>query len=334
MGPPPVRPDAGQPALRHLVRRDAPTVVSGWLDGDERGVREYAHGADTPAARELAAEIGSLTKTFTAVLFADMCVRGEVSLDAPLTRFVPGAPPGVTLEHLATHTSRLPRIPRQLLPDLLRSPRDPYARFDVGRLEAAARGRRIRRGLGRRFAYSNLGYALLGLALSRAASAPYEELVEERICRPLGLDRTMFTPPVNRSRRMTPHRRVGAPVPPWHLAAMAPAGGLWSTVDDVLTWLRALVHLDDTPLGAAIALACRPRVEVTPGRLAVGLGWFVDAAGETPVAFHNGGTGGFSSFGGVNHTRRTTVALIATGRVAGNLTEAGIAALREGGHQL
>ena len=95
--------------------------------------------AGTPIAKDTEFEIGSVTKTFTSLLLADMVVRGEASLDDAVTRHLPtakglardGKP--VTLAQLATHTSGLPPMPRNFRPA---NRADPYADYDGGKLVA------------------------------------------------------------------------------------------------------------------------------------------------------------------------------------------------------
>jgi CubicO group peptidase (beta-lactamase class C family) len=266
------------------------------------------HRGQLPDGPRSIFEIGSVTKTFTATLLADMAREGLVALDDPVNRYLPegahvparGRP--ITLEDLASHRSGLPRLPRGAVPPALwRDRRDPYARWHAERLEAAIPRSRPRREPERKVVYSNYGAGLLGHALALRAGTSYERLVLERICRPLGLEDTWITPPHAASPRLaTGHNRRGRAVPPWRLAALAGAGGLRSTAADLLTYLRLHEPGSSHPLSAAAAETRRPRIR--RGDLSIGLGWLSLAPRRglrRRVFVHEGGTGGFRSFAGL-----------------------------------
>jgi Beta-lactamase len=162
----------GQSSARHIgivvgVRADGESAV--W------------HRGRLPDGARSILEIGSITKVFTTTLLADLAREGLVSLDDPVQQHLP---PGVrmprhgreiTLEDLATHRSGLPRLPRGLLvPALTRERRDPYAKLDAARLQAAIASSRPRREPGRRPVYSNYGMGLLGYLLAQRARTTYE----------------------------------------------------------------------------------------------------------------------------------------------------------------
>ncbi|MGH3173846.1 MAG: serine hydrolase domain-containing protein, partial [Streptosporangiaceae bacterium] len=218
--------DGAVPSLAWAVVRDGDKAVGGF-------------GGAGP---ETSFQIGSVTKVFTALVLADMAERGEVHLSDPAARYLPGrVTVGPTLADLATHTSGLPRLPRGLLPSALLHPGDPYARYPAGGLVRDAR-RALRAAppagsAQRPYVYSNFGFGLLGYLLGQAAGTPYETLVTTRICAPLGLPGTAFTPPAPPWTAQG-HRR-GRPVRDWRLSAMAGAGGLYSTAADLARFLYA-----------------------------------------------------------------------------------------------
>lgn len=243
-------------------------------------------------------EIGSVSKTFTALLLADMVVRGEVSLDDPVQKYLPADVPlvsrdgkPITLVQLATHTSGLPRMPSNFTPTDMANP---YADYDEQDLyEYFKKAKRLREPGGKP-AYSNLGMGLLGHALALAAGKPFEQLIEERICRPLGMTRTRITlDDALRADLAQAHDGDGASVKPWDLNVLAGAGGIRSDVDDMLAYSAAQLALVDTPLKEAIALAQQPRVESGNGDGAVALAWHILPDGKTIM--HNGQTGGYHS---------------------------------------
>lgn len=256
-------------------------------------------------------QIGSVTKVFTSLLLATYVVDGALALDDRVEVLLPelagSAAASITLEQLATHTSGLPRVPSRLWRRSFGHP-DPYADLDHASMVDDVRSTTPRPG--RRPAYSNLGAALLGEALATWAGRPYDELVRERICAPLGLDATTCHPaeePVGTSRR-------GRPKPTtWHFTAYAGAGALWSTLADLQRFLGVQLVRPDGDLGEAIRLTHQVRV---PGRrVDQCLGWLRihGREGHEGLLWHNGGTGGYRSFVGVRDAGAVAV-LSATDR--------------------
>ena len=213
---------------------------------------------------------------------------------------LPGTPvPGpITLEHLATHTSGLPRLPPGLLRCALRHRADPYRDVTTEDLLDALAATRPWSAPGARVRYSNFGAALLGEALSRRTGRSYAQLVAERITGPLGMPDTVVQPrPDQKERRAVGHSRWGRAVPDWHLGAMPGAGALYSTVPDLLALLRAHLQPDGTALPEALRLVQQPRVRSNRW-LHVGLGWLLSPvrSSDQTALWHNGRTGGFSGY--------------------------------------
>lgn len=264
--------------------------------------RDDGHGAPDECT---VFEIGSLTKCFTGLLLADMAARGEARLEERLGALIDeleGLPAAdITLLDVATHHSGLPRLPRALTWRLARQAlmgqrdviADPYVDLAAEDVVTALRGFTPHGGEAR-FRYSNLGFAALGLALSRAGGAPYQRLVEDRVCQPLGLADTVFEPGAQREPRAAQgHDARGRPAPPWHTNAMAPAGGLHSTASDMARFLAAF--RDPGALDGALRVAQEPRRPASHGNR-IGLGWLLRRTEHGEVVWHNGGTGGFGCF--------------------------------------
>ncbi len=256
-----------------------------------------------PPAADTLFQIGSITKTFTALLLADAVIAGEVALDQPAQELfpdveVPARRRPFTLLDLATHTSGLPRLPPGLARQAIKHREDPYAELTTDQALRALERTRLRRPPGRRIRYSNFGAGLLGVALERATGRPYQELVEGRICRPLGLVDTTVDPVSERAdRRAQGHSRRGRPVPDWQLPALPGMGALWSTPADLNRFLQAMLSPPPDRLGEAVAMTQVVRVGAR-GPLSMCLGWHRLPLGRTGqhMLFHNGGTGGFFSW--------------------------------------
>ena len=279
--------------------------------------QDMAAGSAGDAGPRTIFQIGSVTKVFTALLLADMAGCGEVRLSDPAASYLPGlrveARPAdpVTLADLATHTSGLPRRPPGLLWSAWLNPRDPYARYPARRFVRAAR-RALRAGSGGSpYVYSNFGYGLLGYLLGQAAGTAYQTLVTTRICVPLGLPDTAFEVPGPSRVRMAQGFRRGRAVPDWHMGALAGAGALYSTVNDLARFLQACLMPAATPLDPAIRATLAPRQPI-PGS-EIGLAWHHTCRGDHKIIWHNGMTGGFRAMIAFDPARSLGVAALANG---------------------
>jgi len=228
-------------------------------------------------------EVGSFTKVITATILQQLAEQAVLTPDDPVERWL-DAPPGtgVTLRHLAEHTSGLPRLPPGT------SRRDPYRKFTDDRLRGLVAGLDLLAVApsGQREEYSNLGYAVLGAALVAATGQAYEDLVAELVLSPLGLPAHAMSAAPPKDSRLLPTGWFGRTVKPWTMTgAILPAGGLWATPRTLARVLTGLVL--ERALG-----------DPAPG-------W--QRTGPLPVIWHNGATGTASVFAGAVPDGRWTV---------------------------
>jgi D-alanyl-D-alanine-carboxypeptidase/D-alanyl-D-alanine-endopeptidase len=311
-------PSTPEAEIQALARRGVPVagkggLVIGLLDAN--GVRRVVPVADVPYDGRTIFEIGSITKTFTGILLAEMAERGELRLEDPVQDLLPKgvsvpARNGrqIRLVDLATHTSGLPRLPGNLAPA---DSANPYADYSVDRLYDFLRGHQLGRDIGERAEYSNLGAGLLGHVLALRAGKSYEALVTERILAPLGMTSTRITLSAEHRGRLAPgHSASGQEVPNWDIPTLAGAGALRSDVDDMLKFIAASLQPPDNALGRAIRSSHEPRA-VMSETAKVGLHWIVTTTrfGRT-VIWHNGGTAGYRTFIGFDPERRTGVVVL------------------------
>lgn len=216
-----------------------------------RGGHTVWHGARTSVDghgpdENVQYRIGSITKTFTAVLVLRLRDEGLLDLGDPLERHLPGTGAGeATIAELLAHSAGLAaespapwweRTPGSLRPEL-----------------ADVLGKQpLLHPVGRRHHYSNPGYTLLGALVEKLRGAPWEDVLRREVLEPLGLDRTTGRP-------RAPHAG-GWAVHPWadvmlaepaeDLGRMAPAGQLWSTTGDLARFAVFLARGDDRVLSA------------------------------------------------------------------------------------
>lgn len=116
---------------------------------------------------------------------------------------------------------------------------------------------------------------------------------------------------------------------PWDLASFGPAGVMKSTVANMLTYVGAHLTPDQTTLAGPLREVQTPRFQVKKDRLAIGLGWLIVTRKDQTYLWHNGGTGGFSSFAGFKPTDGYGLVVLANARAAGPLTRIGVRCLEE-----
>jgi serine-type D-Ala-D-Ala carboxypeptidase/endopeptidase len=279
------------------------------LDSGRSEVRSYGAKLDADSAFE----IGSVTKTFTATLFADMIGRHEVAPDDPIERYLPAGATAptfedrhITLADLATQSSGLPRMPANLSPA---NPDDPYVDYDDAKLLAFLSSYKLTRAPGATFEYSNLGFGLLGYLLARRLGVDYATAIRTRILEPLGMSHTLVATGARIVKTSGGHDADGDPVPHWSFAALAGAGAIVSTPNDMLRYARA--NLESAgPLGAATILAQQPRGDAGGGGRRLGYAWVNDPDG---IVWHNGGTAGFRTFLGLDRAHDRAIVVFANG---------------------
>lgn len=287
------------------------TLVFGVVDGDHSEVVAFGTLDDGKAPDgDTVYEIGSITKTFTATLLAQAVLSGRVTLDQPVAQLLPDfkIPPlqakEITLGQLGSQYSGLPRLPSNMLP---KDPANPYADYDAAKLRSFLAEYELPRDPGANYEYSNLGFGLLGYALAQSEHTSWSALTGDRILRPLGMTMTgtAFSDAM-RAHLAPGHDNEGKAAKNWDIDALAGAGAIRSTANDMLRYLKANMGIDPSPLAAAMKLAQQPRSDMTK-TMRIGLAWMTTRTG---IIWHNGGTGGYRSFIGFTADGRRGVVLL------------------------
>jgi CubicO group peptidase (beta-lactamase class C family) len=302
-------------------------VVVGIINGDNRWVVAYGRkwlGSNTPPNADTVYEIGSITKTFTAIALAALAAKGRVSLSDPVGKFLPASVrvpsyqgKKITLENLAVHTSGLPRMPDNFV-DV---GANPYAAYGSDRACKFLSKCRLKSAPGAKCEYSNFGMGLLGLALSRSRGTSYESMISDLVIGPLGLKDTTITLSPNQRARLAPGYSLEekgksiklVPAANWTMQdCFAGAGALRSTANDMLTYVAANLGLTRTPLDEILQSTHKARFRQS-NESSVGLAWQIltFAKDEPNIIWHNGGTAGYSSFIGFCKERKIGVVALA-----------------------
>ena len=247
--------DAIQSFLRENFDHKNAGMVVGIVDTD--GSRDFSagkldNGTDQEVTGDTVFEIGSVTKTFTALLLEDMVARGEMKLEDPAAMYLPDSVKlpthggkQITLLNLAAQDSGLPFNADNQTGNGAKF----YSSYTVPKMYEFLSGYQLTRDPGEKFQYSNIGMGLLGHLMELRAGKDYESQVVERICRPLQMESTRITlTPDLKSRLATGHDEAGKQTDPYEMPAIDGAGALRSTVNDLLKYAAAEVGLTASDL--------------------------------------------------------------------------------------
>lgn len=307
-------------------------LVIGWVDS--QGSRVFAggklgNGTEQEANGDTVFFIGSVSKTFTALLLEDMVQRGEVKFGDPVAKYLPGSVKvptrngrQITLLDLATHTAGFPVNPGNMTGA---NAKEQYETYTVEKMFSFLSSYQLTRDPGTDFQYSNVGMALLGDALSLRAGTNFESLVVDRICRSLGMTSTRITlTPEMKARLAMGHETDGKPSPPWKLQAYSPAGDIHSTANDLLKYAAAQAGLAPSILGELMKKTHQIRFTDTNGLPEEpGFGTFgrtamdwVDRGAYQPAGMdllgHAGGAGSYHAWVGFDMKQRRGVVVLST----------------------
>ncbi len=283
-----------------------PSLVAGVVR-DGALVWTGSHGRHTGAAgptEDTQYRIGSITKTMTAVLVMQLRDEGVLDLADPLERHLPGVGYGNrTLRQLLSHSSGMHSEP--VGPWWERSPGVGYDALAASVDDSAAPF-----APGTTFHYTNLAFGLLGEMTARLSGRTWWEQVEERILRPLGMDRTSYVSQPPTAQGYSVHHFAGTLTeePAQDTGAMAAAGQLWSTAVDMATYAGFL--LDGAP-GVLATSTLDEMCTLQSGSLAgglsggYGLGLRLSAGGSGTLVGHTGSMPGFLAGILVDRVRRT-----------------------------
>ena len=291
-----------------MAQRRVPGLSIAVVEGEEVvyaegfGVRDVERSL--PATPDTLYGIGSCTKFFVALAILQLVERGEISLDDPVSKYIPlkigipGKP--ITVHHLLTHSSGIPSLGTSTIA-LSRGIRGdvgiPFGSADDFYRHINGAQEEIADEPGRSFFYLNAGYRMLGDIIQRVSETPFDVYIREEILKPLKMTRTTFSKAEfeGDADRMTPYikDKEGRLVPskfPYpevrsnpEFSFIAAAGGLLSSVRELTNYL--MMNINEGRFGDAMLLSPelmeemqKVQIERPPtyfGRNGYGYGWFV-----------------------------------------------------------
>lgn len=291
----------GFPGFSYAAASSDRIIFSGGI-----GVRDRE--SEKPITGDTIFQVGSITKSFTGLLFAELVASDRINMGAPLEagwfsiEETPSDQAGnqVTLHALATHTAGFPRYPE----NLDREDGDPILGYSEEQMGAALAALSIEDQYPTEWSYSNFGYGVLAQAMSAELGLSVEELMKNNVTQPLGLKDTTFTLNEGQTARLaTPYRDDDTSVAtqPWEMGSMMGAGGLFSTAEDLAAFAKWQLATGGTgsvkPSDKAKYLQRAPLYRFTKNtKNAYGLGFFVvdDYVEDIDVLWHGGDVDGYA----------------------------------------
>ena len=250
-------------------------------------------------------EAGSITKLFTASLLADLVISGQIRQDEAIQDKLDirlKGHPGITYRQLANHTSGLPFLPPSIYWKAVFGFLDnPFKKYSTDDLKTGLQTKlSLDSEPGTAYQYSNLGYGLLGYLVAEIEGASYEDMLQKRIFTRYRMKNTTTVRSNVKNRLVTGLDKKGRHAENWDFLALAGAGAVLSTVEDLAKFGMAQFDKQNK----ALALTRSPTFKVPePFELGenkfgldIGLGWHIltDSAGRI-WHWHNGGTNGYHS---------------------------------------
>lgn len=275
-------------------------IVVGILDSNGTGFYSYgvkSNKTNEPLDENTIFEIGSISKSFTGLLLADMVIKNEVKFDDPLQKYLPEgvtAPTfngdSIKLINLADHTSGLPYMPvGGIAGDFFREYSEKQSYDLLNNYE-------LTYPIGSKLRYSNYAVGLLGHTLARINNMNYEELLIERICKPLGLNNTRVIITPEMQKNIAVGHKIGIEQKYFGLSTLAGAASIHTNAVDLLKYVSANMGQEETDLYPAMQLM--HKISRDRGNGIMGIGWRVRPSGKNEIVERTGATSGFFAFAG------------------------------------
>ena len=291
-------------------------IVVGYIDGQNIDYYSFGNTAikdGTPVNKNSVFEIGSISKTFTTTILALKVNSGEMSLNDPISKYLPETVKvptkngkEITLQHLATHTSALPRMPDNMDP---KDVNNPFADYTYKQLYSFISNYELTRDIGVFSEYSNLGMGLLGHILELQSGQTFEELVIQHIANPLQMDDTRIVLTQQMQNRLAKGHAGLSETNNWDIITLAGAGGIRSTTSDMVKYIQANLNCasGNTLLDKAMQLAHQSTFKSEEQRIEMALAWHIE---NGKFLMHNGATGGYCAMSAIDKADKKGVIVL------------------------
>lgn len=259
------------------------------------GILREADQLQTVENHEAVYEIGSISKVMTASLLANQVQKGKIQLSgliSPHLTYQLKDEVEISFQQLANHTSGLPRVPTDMVQDIIFNRSNPYKNYDTTRLRKYLTEKlEMASSPGTVFGYSNLGAGLLGFTLEQISGQTYESMLQDAIFKPYQMLQSTTNRDIIKEQLIEGRDMNGKVTANWDLTALAGAGAVLSSTQDLVQF--ALAQFDANNHVLALTREQTYQHEDLGG---VGLGWMIMNKNDSQLYWHNGGTGGYKAF--------------------------------------
>lgn len=288
---------------------------------NQNGRQIYSVGIDDKSnipVEDRIFEIGSISKVFTAVFLQTMIRDNIVQLDDSVLKYQPSYIRAfsnnrkeITLRDLITHQSNLPRDASNIK---VQDRMNPFASYQAKDLDQFLSNFQLKK-YKNKWKYSNVGVGFLGNLLASVLGTEYEEAINARICKPLDLHNTFINISDNNQRRVIKTYMKNKEIPPFSIPALPGAGGLKSTLNDMLTFIEGNLRLTDNPLQQVFNQTHKIQNNIrVDNNTHMGLGWMISKDKQTQdyIHWHTGGTVGFNTYIGMKKEKKMGIIIATT----------------------
>lgn len=249
-------------------------------------------------------EIGSVTKIFTASLLAQEIEKGNIAANDKLSTSLKDISPEIseiTYKQLVTHSSGLPRLSAEMF--AITDFSNPYKNYDLKAMERDLLKNQVRSEWIGKYDYSNFGTSVLGYALAKINGSSFEDLIVQRIFKPLKMKNSFVGRSHIEGKIVVGLDAEGRPTPNWDMNAANPAGGIISSASDMAKFAEFQLKSNEK----WVKQMQKPLLDINE-KLAIGLGWHILKSEN--ILWHNGGTGGYTSFIAIDPANSRAVVLL------------------------
>jgi serine-type D-Ala-D-Ala carboxypeptidase/endopeptidase len=258
-------------------------------------------------------EIGSISKTMTSALLADLILQGKASLEDPLSKYLPEGMlvpsfdgKSILIKHIVTHTSGLP-----VTPDFGAAPNmeNPYANIDEALLLKTLSNAKLQRAPGSQFEYSNYAMMLLTSIIASRAGTDFETLLKTRLFTPTSMKNSYINQKPKDIKAAQGHTPNNKTTPAWTFKTNAAGvGGVRATLDDMVSYLQAEIGKTQSTISPALKMTQQEIKTDANNKMA--MNWMLAPLDNRSVHMHEGGTGGFSAFSAFDLEKQRGVVIL------------------------
>ena len=286
---------------------------------------------ELPGENSTVFEIGSITKVFTALLVQTLVDDELLEWDGTISEYLPDIKfanetvANVTLRELATHRSGLPRLPTNFTQTATPgNPMDPYATYGEQELVTFLETVNTSE-LTKEYAYSNLGFGILGYIAAKTLDLSYADAMSQRVFQPLGMNHSTAFDAVDDDIELAAGYSNAANMDVWTFNIHAGAGAIRSTARDMLKFVLANFHANDDAIHRAIRSIRELQYESNHA-----LGWITETSSEDSTVFlHSGQTGGYACFLALDPANNNGWVILTTSTESDTIAKLGASFYRE-----